>query len=558
MDRSSLSGCASEQPPNILLIITDQQFAEAMSCAGNPHVQTPAIDGLAARGMRFTESYCTSPVCAPSRGSILTGLFPHQHGVTENGERIRSDLKEICIEHLLADKGYECVYAGKWHLAASRTISQTELQQHPYRVLADSNDARVSDACVQYLGEEHNRPFFLVASYTNPHDICLWAMGKQEGYQRYPVPEIPLDQCPPLPTNYAISGDEPSVLRDYYMSRHFEYETFNEERWQRYLHAYYWMVEAVDAEIGRLLDAVRANELEENTLVVFTSDHGDGLAAHQWLGKCTHYEEATRVPLIVSFPGVIAPGRVDRTHLVSNGPDFYATALDYAGVAIPNGCHGRSLRRLLEGTGGSDTWRDQVVSEIWVPGNNPGRGESWKSAWGRMLRTARFKYAVYDRGEHREQLYDLRNDRHETKNLAADSDYRDVLTEHRQRLAAWRKETGDTSFVAHAETPDITRTIDASQYFRTFPRLPAGRNTSIQKAPAPVLAEVSEREFGKARITKCWLNLDEMWDYRTREYNYNYRIGVHKYDDVPEKHTRNLGKCPRNERTFLRLPDSFR
>jgi arylsulfatase A-like enzyme len=376
--QSAVLAAPAEQPPNILLIITDQQFAEAMSCAGNPNAQTPAIDGLAARGMRVAESYCTSPVCAPSRSSILTGLFPHQHGVTENGKRIRSDLKEICIENLLADKGYECVYAGKWHLAASRTIGQTELQQHPYRVLADSNDARVSDACVQYLGEEHKRPFFLVASYINPHDICLWAMGKQEGYQKYPVPEIPLDQCPPLPTNYAISGDEPGVLRDYYMSRHFEYETFNEERWQRYLHAYYWMVEAVDAEIGRLLDAVHANELEENTLVVFTSDHGDGLAAHQWLGKCTHYEEATRVPFVVSFPGVIAPGRVDRTHLVSNGPDFYATALDYAGVTIPNGCHGRSLRRLLEGTGGSDSWRDQVVSEIWVPGNNPGRGESWK------------------------------------------------------------------------------------------------------------------------------------------------------------------------------------
>jgi len=242
----AVTAASSEQSPNILLIITDQQFAEAMSCAGNPHVQTPAIDGLAARGMRFTESYSTSPVCAPSRGSILTGLFPHQHGVTENGERIRSDLKEICIEHLLAGKGYECVY-------------------------------------------------------------------------------------------------------------------------------------------------------------------------------------------------------------------------------------------------------------------------------------------------------DLRNDRHETKNLAADSNYRDVLPEHRQRLAAWRKETGDTSFVAHAETPDITRTIDASQNFRAFPRLPAGRNTSIQKAPAPVLAEVSEREFGKARIAKCWLNLDEMWNYRTREYNYNYRIGVHKYDDVPEKHTETWG-----------------
>jgi len=541
----AVTAAPAEQSPNILLIITDQQFAEAMSCAGNPHVQTPAIDGLAERGTVFTQSYCTSPVCAPSRGSMLTGLFPHQHGVTENGRRIRSDLKETCIEHLLAAKGYDCVYAGKWHLAASRTIGRIGLKQHPYRVIADSNDARVSDACAQYVGEEHHRPFFLVASYTNPHDICLWAAGKRDGHQRYPVPEIPPGQCPPLPVNYAISEDEPSVLREYYMTRHFEYETFNDEKWRRYLHAYYWMVETVDAEIGRLLDALRANGLEKNTLVVFTSDHGDGLAAHQWLGKCTHYEEATRVPFIVSFPGVIEPGRVDQTHLISSGPDLYATALDFAGVAIPAGCQGRSLRCLLERTPASDAWRDQVVSEIWVPGSaDPTPGNPWKSAWGRMLRTARFKYAVYDRGEHREQLYDLRNDRHEKHNLAADPIYHDVLTEHRRRLAAWCKETGDTKFTASFVsdgTPGITRTIDASQYFRPFPDLVAHRNTSIQKAPAPVLLEVSEREFGKAEITKCWLNLDEMWDYRTRQYDYNYRIGVHKYDDVPEKHAETWG-----------------
>ena len=540
----SLGAAPAQQPPNILLILTDQQCADAMSCVGNARVQTPAIDSLAKQGVLFTESYCTSPVCSPSRGSFLTGLFPHQHDVIENGKRIRSDLKEICIEHLLAAKGYECVYAGKWHLGTSNTISKAELEQHPYRVIADSHDSRISDACMEYLAEEHDRPFFLVASYTNPHDICLWAMGKQKGFQRYPVPDVPLDQCPPLPANHAISKDEPTVLRDYYMARHFEYETFDDEKWRRYLHAYDWMVEAVDEEIGRLLDALRSNGLEKKTLVIFTSDHGDGVASHRWLGKCTHYEESTRVPFIVSFPGVVEPGRVDQTHLVSNGPDFYATALDYAGITIPNGCQGKSVRGLLDGTVGSDTWRDQVVSEIWVPGNNPGRGDSWKSAWGRMLRTSQFKYAVYDRGEHREQLHDLKDSRHEMKNLAADPAYADVLNEYRQRLAAWCKETSDTKFTSGSgsgETPEIGRTIDASQYFRRFPRLPAGRNTSIQKAPAPALAELSEREFGKAKITKCWLNLDEMWDYRTREFNFNYPIGVHKYDDVKEKHGETWG-----------------
>lgn len=529
---------AGEKTPNILLIITDQQYAEAMSCLGNPRVKTPAADSLAERGVVFTESYCTSPVCSPSRGSVFTGLFPHQNGVDVNGMRIRPELKDLCIEHRLAAKGYECVYAGKWHLSLSKTISKEGLKQHPYRVIAESDDAEVSEACRKYLAEKHDRPFFLVASYLNPHDICLWAMGEEKGYQKFPVPEVPVAQCPPLPANHAISGDEPTVLRDYYMSRHFEYETFNDEKWRQYLHAYYWMVETVDAEIGRLLEGLRSSGLEKDTLVVFTSDHGDGLAAHQWLGKCTHYEEATRVPFIVSYPGRIEPGRVDRTHLISNGPDFYATALDYAGEVIPAGCQGKSLRPLLEPSAGADAWRDQVVSEIWVPANNPKGGEGWISGWGRMLRTAEYKYAVYDRGEHREQLFDMRKDRLETKNLAADPAFREVLETHRQRLAAWCEKTNDEKFLPASASkggPRIARMIDASRYFRRFPDLVGYRNTSIQKAPAPVLAEVSERELGRAKITRCWLNLDEMWDYRTREFDYNFRIGVDRYKDIPEK-----------------------
>ena len=535
---------AAKQPPNILLIMTDEQCADAMSCAGNPHVKTPAIDSLAQRGVRFTETYCTSPVCSPSRGSFFTGLFPHQNAVTENGKRIRADLKDVCIANLLAAKGYDCVYAGKWHLGKSNTLSEAELQQHPYRVIADSNDTRISDACTEYLAEEHKSPFFLVASYTNPHDICLWGMGIDKGWQKTPVPEVSLEQCPPLPANHTIPATEPTVLRDFYMSRHTEYDSFDDEKWRRYLNAYYWMVETVDAEIGRLLHALRANGLEENTLVIFTSDHGDGAATHHWFGKCTHYEESARVPLIVACPGVTSGGRVDSKHFISNGPDFYATALDYAGAAIPSGCQGKSLRGLLEGTGAAADWRDQVVSEIWIPGNSPKRGEGWKSAWGRMLRTADFKYAIYDRGEHREQLIDLRKDRLEMKNVVDDPEYSEILADHRQRLAAWREQTNDSQFQAGDETdktPVISRVIDASHYFRKFPRLPAGRNTSIQKAPAPVLAEVSEREFGKAKITKCWLNLDEMWDYRTRQYDFDYQIGVHKYDDVEEKHPETWG-----------------
>jgi choline-sulfatase/glucosamine-6-phosphate deaminase len=438
--------------PNILYICTDQQFAEAMSCAGNPHVKTPAVDGLAERGMRFAEAYCTSPVCSPSRGSMFTGLYPHEHGVTVNNRPIKGELREIYIANVLRERGYECAYAGKWHLPGS-AMRPSDQQRHPYRVLCGVSDSRVSDACAEYFEESRRRPFFLVASYLNPHDICLWAVGRESGYQEEPRFDTPLEQCPPLPENFAVAADEPSVLRDYYMTRHDEQKSFDEAKWRRYLHAYYAMVEAVDADIGRLLEALRARGLHRDTLVIFSSDHGDGLAAHQWLGKCCHYEEAMRVPFIVSYQGTIRPGRVDRTHFVSGGPDFYATALDYAGAAIPEGCQGRSLRCLLEGTTCETPWRDQVVSEIWLPGNSPKRGEAWKSAWGRMLRTQRFKYAVYDRGEFREQLHDLLSDPGEMQNLAGDPEYSEVLDEHRRRLADWCKRTGDAEFLPHLVLP---------------------------------------------------------------------------------------------------------
>jgi len=280
-------------------------------------------------------------------------------------------------------------------------------------------------------------------------------MGREKGYQAPPVPPLPPEQCPPLPDNYAVPPDEPEVLREFYLARHWEHKDFDRQRWRQYLHAYYWMIEQVDAQIGAMLGALRANGLEKDTLIVFSSDHGDGMAAHQWLSKCCHYEQALRVPMILSLPGVIPAGRVDQTHLVSNGPDFYATALDCAGVKIPAGCQGRSLMGLLDGSGGGEAWRDQVVSEIWIPGGaDPGAGEEWKSAWGRMLRTERFKYSLYDRGRHREQLHDLANDPGETHSLAADPAYRDVLNEHRRRLVAWSKETRDTDFAPLLVQPE--------------------------------------------------------------------------------------------------------
>ena len=177
----------------------------------------------------------------------------------------------------------------------------------------------------------------------------------------------------------------------------------------------------------RRFDALRDAGLEKNTLVVFTSDHGDMDSAHKMEHKSVLYEEAVRVPFVMSYRGVIPAGKVDEAHLVSNGLDLLPTLCDYAGIEPPRDRHGKSLRALAEERT-PNKWRDFVVCE---------------SQNGRALRTDRFKYAIYDSGENREQLTDLRNDPGEMTNLAGRPEYKDVLETHRKLLRTWVERTSD-------------------------------------------------------------------------------------------------------------------
>jgi len=184
----------------------------------------------------------------------------------------------------------------------------------------------------------------------------------------------------------------------------------------------------VDEKIGHVLDAVREAGLEDNTLIVFTSDHGDHDSSHHLEHKSILYEQAARIPFIMSYKGVIPAGTVDDTHLVSSGLDLLPTFCDYAGADVPEGLHGASVRPIAEGKPAPD-WRDHIVVE---------------SQNGRMVRTDRYKYCVYDCGQHREQLTDLETDPGETKNLAYDDKYAKIIEQHRKLLAKWVNRTNDT------------------------------------------------------------------------------------------------------------------
>ena len=420
--------------PNILFICTDQQAASAMSCADNVDLRTPAMDSLAETGTRFEQAYCTQPLCCPARASFATGLMPHQTGAVSNDTRMREDLHKGAVGNLFMDAGYECAYAGKWHIPGP---SPEDLG---FRELSGRGDAAISPACIDFLDGRGDNPFLLVASFTNPHDICQWA--RSQPLPEGPIPETTsLEACPNLPANFPIAPFAPDVLR-------FEQEAnpriypaldWSDEHWRRYRYAYYRLVEKVDAEIGLLLDGLRRAGFEEDTLIVFSSDHGDGHGAHRWNQKTAFYEECIRIPLIVSLKGVTRPGRVNRSHLVSLGLDLIPTICDFAGLEPPAGLDGRSLRDLAEGRE-SASWRDQLAVETYL---DLGLGSAGVQSMARALRTQRYKYSIYAMGRHREQLVDLEADPGEMVNLALDTAHGEVLSDHRRRLLEHCRATDD-------------------------------------------------------------------------------------------------------------------
>ena len=215
MKKSILFGLAAlpaiataQEKPNIIYIMTDQQGAAAMSCAGNPDLQTPNMDLLASRGVRFTNAYCAMPLSGPSRAAMFTGYMPSQCGMIENEMPLVDSLRANTLGSLMTDAGYDCAYAGKWHV---NTISIPD-GEFGFRNIKDNGDIGLAEACVDYLRERDKKePFFLVASFINPHNICEYARGQKTPHAS--VLEPALEECPNLPDNFAVSPYEASVLR---------------------------------------------------------------------------------------------------------------------------------------------------------------------------------------------------------------------------------------------------------------------------------------------------------------------------------------------------------
>ena len=443
--------------PNILLIITDQQSADVMSCRmGDQYIDTPAMDSLAAEGMLFTRAYASNPLCMPLRNSLFTGRYPHETGVTMNsppeGGRLAPEF--VFMGTYLRDAGYETAYSGKWHVC----LDMKDPDAHGFEILDakskvappedDNYDSRVARGAIDFLGRKHDKPFLLAVNLMNPHNICEWARRGAGREQRLSCGEIgtppPSDQLPPPPANLAPPKNEPdgmTLIRRAYQVEDgkFPVGRFTPEDWRKQRWGYYRMVEKVDGEIAKILDALHKAGADENTLVIFTSDHGDCTGAHRFNQKTVFYDESVRIPLIVRWTGKTESATSEK--LVNIGVDILPTILDCAGIEQPKRLPGRSILPLALGQS-TKPWREYLVAQNnmsqtgMVDGIRP-------TMQGRMVQSERYKYCVYEHGTRREALYDTQEDPLETVNLAGKSSHRRIVVEHRNRLREFGKQHAD-------------------------------------------------------------------------------------------------------------------
>jgi arylsulfatase A-like enzyme len=427
-----------EKQPNILFIMTDQQHANMMSCAGNKLLSTPTMDSIARNGVRFTKAYAANPVCVPSRTSMATGMMPNRLGAHGNGagmriEAVPSEVNEHSMGKLMKAAGYDTFYGGKVHMC-----KDLDPKNAGYDVYFRDERDKLPGACLEFINRKRNKPWFAVASFINPHDICFAHLahcgkdrqGVMSLYEE--ARSLPDEQLPPLPGNYAIPEGEPESITAQMSPKAVTpaitmRKEYDERAWRIKSYIYHRLTEKVDKNIGEIVNGLKQAGMEQDTIVIFLSDHGDMDGSHRLASKGLMYEESAGVPFLFSGKG-IRSGMVNEDHLVSTGLDLLPTICDYAGIEKPAHMLGQSLRPLLEGRNPSK-WRSYVVSE---------------NDWCRMVRTRRFKYCSFAYSDKREEsLVDMVKDPGEMKNLALDPSYKDVLDRHRKMLAQWSKRSID-------------------------------------------------------------------------------------------------------------------
>jgi len=469
--------------PNIIFIMTDDHASHALSCYGSKINKTPNLDRLAKEGMLFENSFCTNSICAPCRAVILTGKYSHINGVIDN--RKKFDGTQQTFPKLLQKAGYETAMIGKWHLKSDPTgfdywnvLPGQGLYYNP--VMREMGERKkytgyvtdiITDHCLKWLKERRaDKPFCLMYHHKAPHR--RWEPGPKHltMYDDVTMPEP--DNLFDDYSNRGRAAKEQDMSIEKTMDKidlklvaprnlnseqknfwDAAYEPKNEAfrkanlkgkdlvRWkyQRYIKDYLRCIASVDDNVGRLLDYLDESGLARNTIVFYTSDQGFYLGDHGWFDKRFMYEESLRMPLLARYPKEIKAGSVNEDIVLNL--DFGPTFLDFAGVGKPDDMQGGSIRRVLRGKTPRD-WRTSMYYHYYeYPAVH-----SVKRHYG--VRTQRYKLIHFYHDIDEWELYDLRKDPREMKNVYDDAAYADIIKDLKAELKRLRDELKDTTGAA--------------------------------------------------------------------------------------------------------------
>ena len=482
------------QPPNVLFILTDQQRRDTMRCYGNDWIETPNLDSIADSGFVFENAYVTQPVCTPARGSIMTGLYPQTTGLVKNAIELRPDIPTVA--ELVSDE-YICAHYGKWHLGndafaqhgfedwisiedhhragfqrreqrnresdyniwlREQGIDDPPVSPISYEKWLPGADlpeeltqaAYLGNEATRFLRKHDGRPFVLYVSFFEPHPPYTGPLNGLYDPDSLPVGPAFLQR----PDGGSLVN---RARADYYMAGNLNplgaeggdfHDLTSEAGWRRLRAQYFANVTLVDRNVGRILDALDDNGYAENTIVVMSSEHGEMGGDHGMLEKRSLYEEASRVPLLMSVPWLNS-GQTRIEGSVSQ-IDLVPTLLELLEQPVPNHLQGASLAPVLRGEAALDDndvflqWNGMGDRNLGSPLINRMVSLPWRS----VITADRWKLNLCA-GDQCE-LYDLNNDPFELTNLFDEPAQRDRIREMAARIRIWQDETGD-----HAPIPTV-------------------------------------------------------------------------------------------------------
>jgi len=477
------------QKPNLLFIFTDEQAQSVMKAYGNEKIQTPNMDMLASKSIVFQNAYVTQPVCTPSRSTLMTGLYPHTNGCVKNNVPLDENIP--CFPELGMFSDYQTAYMGKWHLGDEvfaqhgfniwRSIDdgyrmyyregRNKMQHSTYHSFLIENgfkpDAQYEDGFAYFsrnfcarLPEEYSKPAYLAKEAieflkANKHNPFILYINFFEPHMPFFGPRD--NQYNPeevtLPENFyhELSSKNPLKTRlfreVYYREGQSGLELKTENDWRQLIANYWGLISLVDTYLGHILHTLEELNLFDNTIIVYTSDHGDMMGSHRLLGKCVMFEEAVKVPLLLYIPDMDCHGRT--VYNPVSQIDLVPTLLDAMGQSIPSHLQGYSWMPFLKGTGPSAM--DDVFIEwngndgaIFTSEEYEGKTDiedALSDAVRTVITADRWKYNWSKLGE--DELYNLNNDPYEMNNLVTDRKYSALIQTMRKKIIAWQKRTKD-------------------------------------------------------------------------------------------------------------------